>query len=435
MPKEVTLGHLKLRGGLMGARYTPDTNLLINQPFYLQNVSGEIFIPFVVLQELDKLKFDSGVRGFQARQAVRILKQMKDKITYVPDEERVGDNLWIEKNDDKIIASALKNNATLITGDYLVELKAKSFGLEVIAVDEMIHVDSSVDYTGIKEIYFDLSNNEDNIKLADFYENKHSYGNENMVKNQYLSFWDLSKPTFNEDGIVNGYENLDLFKFDGNSLTDVKFKNLKNPFTGTVKPLNIKQKMLFDLLQSKETTVKATFGGFGVGKDFVMISHAIQLLQEQKIKSLVWVRNNVEVKDSNPIGFLPDSMESKLLPFAMPLADHLGGVDGLKQFMLSGKVEIQHMGFLRGRDIKDSIIYVTECENNTKEHIQLLIGRVSKGSQLWVNGDTKQIDDYKFTFNNGVNSIKKLKGQPLYGQVTLDKVERSETAKLSSLLD
>ena len=103
--------------------------------------------------------------------------------------------------------------------------------------------------------------------------------------------------------------------------------------------------------------------------------------------------------------------------------------------MDEGRVEVQHLGFIRGRDIKNSIIYVTECQSNTREHIQLLLGRVGEGSQIWFNGDDQQMDSDKFKNNNGVNTLKKLSGNKLYGQVTMDKTERSKTARLAGLLD
>ena len=112
-----------------------------------------------------------------------------------------------------------------------------------------------------------------------------------------------------------------------------------------------------------------------------MVTHAIQLIKQNKYDKLIWIRNNVEVKDTNPIGFLPNDMKSKLLPFAMPLADHLGGESGLEMFINQGKIEIQHLGFIRGRNITNSIIYCSESENMTKEHIQLLIGRVAEGEK------------------------------------------------------
>lgn len=151
---------------------------------------------------------------------------------------------------------------------------------------------------------------------------------------------------------------------------------------------------------------------------------------------IVYVRNNIEVKNSKPIGHLPGSYNEKLLPFAMPLADHLGGVDGLELMIGHGKIEIVHLGFIRGRDIKNSIIICSEAENMTKEHIQLLLGRVGEGSSLWINGDFKQCDADVFRENSGLmTAVNKLKGHPRFGYVKLLKTERSETAAMADLLD
>ena len=149
-------------------------------------------------------------------------------------------------------------------------------------------------------------------------------------------------------------------------------------------------------------TVKIIAGKFGTGKDFLMCSAAIDLLEHGKFEKIVYVRNNIEVKNSKPIGHLPGSYNEKLLPFAMPLADHLGGVDGLELMIGHGKIEIVHLGFIRGRDIKNSIIICSEAENMTKEHIQLLLGRVGEGSSLWINGDFKQCDADVFRENSGL---------------------------------
>lgn len=120
----------------------------------------------------------------------------------------------------------------------------------------------------------------------------------------------------------------------------------------------------------------------------------------------------------------------------MPLADHLGGVDGLSLMVSHGQIEIVHLGFIRGRDIKNSIIICSESENLTKEHIQLLLGRVGEGSMLWMNGDFKQCDAEVFRRNSGLmTAVNKLKGHPKFGYVKLLKTERSETAAMADLLD
>lgn len=229
---------------------------------------------------------------------------------------------------------------------------------------------------------------------------------------------------------------LELLKYNGEKTAKVPFKAVNSRFLGKVKPRNPQQQLALDLLYDAETSVKVIAGKFGTGKDFLMCSVAVDLLEHNKFDKIVYVRNNIEVKNSKPIGFLPGSYDEKLLPFAMGLADQLGGVDGLSLMISHGQVEIMHLGFIRGRDIKNSIILCSEAENMTKEHIQLLLGRVGEGSTLWLNGDFKQCDSEVFRNNNGLlTAVDKLKGHPRFGYVKLQKTERSETAAMADLLD
>lgn len=268
-------------------------------------------------------------------------------------------------------------------------------------------------------VVYEIENDEE---LARFYENpdENTFG---LLANQYCI-------------LMRNDEIVDKVKWNGSKNVVVSYKSVNNNFMGKVKPRNIQQELSFDMLQNPEITIKVITGNFGTGKDFVMISNAIDMIKANKYEKLIWVRNNIEVRNTNPIGFLPDGLKEKLLPFALPLADHLGGVAGLEIFMNQGKIEIQHLGFIRGRDIKNSIIYCSEAENMTKEHVQLLIGRVGEGSSLWLNGDFKQVDGDVFKTNSGLNIlIDRLKGNKHFGMVRLIKCERSETAALADLLD
>lgn len=229
---------------------------------------------------------------------------------------------------------------------------------------------------------------------------------------------------------------LELMRCTGDKMVKVPYKTINSRFLGKVKPRNTQQQLAIDMLYNSDITVKVIAGKFGTGKDFLMCSAAIDLLEHNKFEKIVYVRNNIEVKNSKPIGYLPGSYNEKLLPFAMPLADHLGGTDGLSLMVGHGQIEIVHLGFIRGRDIKNSIILCSEAENMTKEHIQLLLGRVGEGSALWINGDFKQCDAEVFRQNSGLMAaVDKLKGHPRFGYVKLLKTERSETAAMADLLD
>ena len=260
-------------------------------------------------------------------------------------------------------------------------------------------------------------------ELATMYE--HQENNfAGLVQNQYV--------------IVNRQngEFADALKWNGSSLVRVPFKAINNRYIGKIKPRNIHQQLAVDMLYDAATTVKVLVGKFGTGKDFLMSSVAMDLLDKNRFQKIIYIRNNIEVKNSKPIGYLPGDYNAKLLPFAMPLADHVGGVDGLELLINQGKIEVVHLGFIRGRDIKNSIILCSEAENMTKEHVQLLLGRVGEGSALWLNGDFKQTDADVFSRNSGLmTAIDRLKGHPRFACVKLIRTERSETAAMADLLD
>lgn len=227
----------------------------------------------------------------------------------------------------------------------------------------------------------------------------------------------------------------DTFRREGDTLSPVGFRTVNSAYLGTIKPRNVHQKLAIHMLFS-QNTIKVLTGPFGSGKDLLMCSAAVELLEKERFEKIVYVRNNIEVKDSRPIGFLPGSSDDKLLPFAMPLADHVGGTEGLAHLISHGMIEVTHLGFIRGRDIRNSVILCSEAENMTKQHIQLLIGRVGEGSELWINGDMKQCDGRVFAENSGLmTAVEKLKGHPLFGYVRLMKTERSKTAAMADLLD
>lgn len=275
------------------------------------------------------------------------------------------------------------------------------------------------DYFGYKEI------GSDDDRLSNFYTSVEKSQNIfNSLINEYVYVLDA-------DGNAKDY-----YFWNGSEYIPVPYKMINNDFTGIVKPRNPQQRLVIDLLYNDDITVKIVSGCFGSGKDYLMTSAAIDMVRRGKYNKIMWVRNNIEVKNSKPIGFIPGDTFDKLLPFAMPLADHLGGVDGLQQQIELGQIELEHLGFIRGRDIKNTIIMCSEAENMTKEHVQLLLGRVGEGSALWLNGDYKQTDHKAFADNNGLMvAVNKLKGHPRFGFVKLIKTERSETAAMADLLD
>ena len=262
-------------------------------------------------------------------------------------------------------------------------------------------------------------------KLAAFYNNKELYAELfNLKENQYLLIKD------------NTGEVVDRYCYQNGELRQVMFVKLGGAFTGTIKPRNPEQVCLFDMLKDKTSKVKLVTGRFGSGKTLAMVYAALELIEKGKFDRIVWVRNNVAVKDAPEIGFLPGDDFAKLKPFLGPFLDHAGGEEGVKKLLDEDKLWVIPLGHLRGRSLKNCILLCSECENFTKEHLQLLMGRIDEGSQLWLDGDLKQRDKLIFEKSAGIEKmVSRLTGKKLFAYVHLKKAERSEVAALADELD
>lgn len=229
---------------------------------------------------------------------------------------------------------------------------------------------------------------------------------------------------------------IDKMCYQNNEFRPIKFAVFESPHIGKIKPRNIHQELAFDMLKDRQTTVKLITGTWGTGKSLGLIAAALEAISRGEFDKIIWVRNNVQVKDTDPLGALPGDEISKTLPYLGPMMDHVGGVYGVEQLMAQGQLEVIPLAFLRGRSIRDSIIISSEAENLTKEHIQLLLGRVDNGSNLWMDADLRQRDKTVFEKSAGLETlINRLKGNKLFGYVHLLKSERSETARLADLLN
>lgn len=265
-----------------------------------------------------------------------------------------------------------------------------------------------MDYTG----YTVLNDQE----AAQFY--SHNFDNFHFVENQYIIY------------------SSSVFKYQNNEFIRVDYPTIEGTWIGSIKPRNIEQRAAIDLLLDTRSTIKLVDGTWGTGKTMLLAAAALKGVEEGRFDKIVWIRNNVQVKDTDALGALPGDELDKMLPYLMPLADHCGGIEGLMRLITANQVEVIPLGFLRGRSIRNSVIISSEAENLTKEHIQLLIGRVDEGSNLWLDADIRQRDKASFEKSKGVETlVDRLKGEPLFGYVHLIKSERSETARLADKLN
>jgi len=400
-----------------------DTNVL------LELQSKILDCPFVIssktLEEIEGIKTSdkkSEEVKYKARRVAHLLEENEDKyevfVVTNKNYELLESMLLPVTPDNLILSSAYLYNQNIedivfVTNDINCKIIGRNiFNLTVIKSENTIEDN---EYTGYKDVTMS------DKQMEYFY----GHLNENIYAcdiNEYLIIRNSEKSV------------VDKRKWNGEIFIALSYKQINNDFTGKIKPKNLEQELAFDMIQDNDSTIKVLSGKQGSGKTMLMVAHALQ--QAKKGKKIMWVRNTIEVKDTKPIGYLPADKNSKLAPFAGALADYCGGMEGLNKLIEENIIEIEHLGFLRGRNLVNTCLLINEAGNISKEHLQLLVGRIGEGSSLWLDGDLLQIDSKIFESNNGLESaINNLKGQKLFGFVKLKDCERSETAKLADLLN
>lgn len=383
-----------------------DTNVLLDAPEILDELEG-IILCSSVLEEIDGLKKSENNKvSYQARHANRSIEKNKRKIQFIIKDiyENIPSGWDANKRDNKIVLTALENDASIISNDINVRLKAESLGVHSrgwYPIKEEL-------YTGYKRL---KGNTEFINKL---FEDINNVINVNkFVINEYLILE-------NED-----LNKIDEFRFDGN-----KFVDLKLPPSKIIKGLNPEQRCLLDLLNNKEITICGALGCWGSGKTYLSLKMALYHVQEKgNYSKILAVRE--PVSDSKEIGFLKGTFEEKTENFFKPIQHSLnGGEFEMKALMNSGVLETNIPYFMRGTTYDDTYIVVDEAEDLSEKQLQMIGTRLGKNSAISFCGDYKQAVKNATMDNPLIKMCNKLKGNPKFGCIVLPEDVRSDTSKI-----
>ena len=411
--------------------YLIDTNVLMDFPQVIEELSP-IVISTDVLKELDGLKMNINPDvAFKARRAAVVISHNMDKIKWDSSMEGIGD-----KVDDKLIKLAKRDNLILVTNDVYLKVKAN------IAEAKNKPFGGGEDYSGIS--YWDIDcdangYNEELEKALEFHEVPIALGP--LAENEYVIARNKNSQITRKNGEVT-FEFLHSFVYrDGEFIpltSNYKKTAIKNKCIDRIFPKNDEQACLFDALENRDITIIYAGGKFGTGKSFILNNFALQELENQNIKKIVYVPNNAYTENTIDIGALPGEMLDKVVGQIGPLVD-LVGIDAVHQMIAFDQLEVVPMGSIRGRSFQDSIIIVNEAQNLTEDHIKLLIARCGEGTRIFFDGDFKQTDSSIFRNKNGLKLLLQLRKSPIYSKifatVKLVITERSLTAQASSYLD
>ena len=425
-----------------------DTNVLIHRPdAFLSYRDSLVVIPLWVFEELDNLKRDHAGRGRSARQAIRYINEFSKhgnlqngvklpsggtlKVGLAQD-ARVPKDLVMERMDNKIILCALSyqqsgHDVFFVSKDINARIKASVLGIK--AVDyEKNRVNMEDLFEGIVE--GSLSNE----LLEEFQSSgRMSWDEKILFPNQYVLFHQE----------IDDKKTLHIGRRDENEGLLRYVSSWQEPVMG-VKPLNVKQRIAFDLLLDDSIPLVTLVGKAGTGKTLLAMAAALKKTQEEKHYARVLVSRPI-IPMGQDLGYLPGQKQAKMSHWMQPIFDNLEYIiDSAKQQslksidqLLNNKViEIEAITYIRGRSLPRQYIIIDEAQNLTPHEVKTIVSRAGDGSKVVLTGDPYQIDSpYLDAESNGLTYlVEAFKNQSLAGHVTLAKSERSPLAELATEL-
>lgn len=411
--------------------YLIDTNVLMDFPQVIEELSP-IVITTDVLRELDGLKMNVNQDvAFKARRAAVVISRNMDKVKWDCSMEGIGGNV-----DDKLIKLAKRDNLILVTNDVYLKVKSE------ISDAKSKGYGGGEDYTGVCYWDIDCDENGFNEELTRAIENHEMPSTLGpLAENEYVIARNKNSTITKKNG-EQTFEFLHSFVYRDGELkpltNNYQKKCIRNQCIDKIFPRNAEQACLFDILDNRDISIVYAGGKFGTGKSFILNNFALQELESEKIKKIVYVPNNAFTENTIDLGALPGEMIDKVIGQIGPLVD-LVGIDAINRMMAFEQLEVVPMGFIRGRSFQDAIIIVNEAQNLTEDHIKLLIARCGEGTRIFFDGDYKQADSHIFRNKNGLKLLMNLRKSPVFSKifaaVKMVITERSLTAQASSYLD
>lgn len=431
--------------------YVLDTSVCLTSANSLYSFkNSDIIIPIKVLEEIDGHKKRQDVVGANARQTIRILDSLRQKGS-LADGVRLGKGKGIvkvinsvsselmppemnrEQADNKIISCAL--NLINIEKDKKVILVSRDINMRVIANSlnitaedfEAEHVleDSSKLYTGTRDLLID-----DEV-IDRFYAGEEIHLDKLQLKGLYANQFVKLISNSNEKKTA-------LSRFTHEQAPLLQIRQSKHPLWG-VTPRNTEQRYALDLLLDPSVPVVSLVGRAGSGKSLLALCGGLeQVIGRDKRYTRMIVSKPVH-SVGKEIGFLPGTLEEKMLPWLKPIQDNLQFLMGndkgmMEDYMNRGIIEVEAISYIRGRSIANSYMIIEECQNLTQHEIKTIITRVGENTKIVLTGDVEQIDNaYIDETSNGLsNVVEKFKPSLLAGHVLMQKGERSLVATLAS---
>ncbi len=451
-----------------------DTNVLMHDPMCLFRFEEhDIFLPMIVLEELDGHKKGMTEVARNARQTSRTLDALagaknadiaKGLKLDTTGHRESGGCLFFQtkpldytlpvslpqgKADNQIlgVVEALRKEyapreVVLVSKDINMRVKARALGL---ATDDYQNdktlEDGDLLYSGVLALPLDFWTRQSKT-VESWQQGSHTFYRitgpivGSMLINQFAYFEAPGEPPL--------YARVTEIRDETAVLKTLKdYNHVKNSIWG-VTTRNREQNFAMNLLMDPDVDFVTLAGTAGTGKTLMALAAGLtQVLDDRRYTEIIMTRATVSVGED--IGFLPGTEEEKMGPWMGALDDNLevlGKSDSgsgewgraATNELIRSRIKVKSMNFMRGRTFLNKYVIIDEAQNLTPKQMKTLITRAGPGTKIVCMGNLAQIDTpYLTEGSSGMTyAVDRFKGWPHGGHITLARGERSRLADFAS---
>lgn len=435
----------------MSKTFVLDTNVLLFDPLSIFKFDeNKVFIPLIVVEEVDRFKKDQNENGRNARHFSRLVDDLRKKgsvadgvkmdnggtlvISIDLKPKTAADVIDLTLPDNKILASAIAlkeagGETILVSKDINLRLKADIFGIVAedygkkdVSLDEIytgqrLHEVSPEDVSAFEKDRF-LAIDDEFAKMQSIYPNEYlivcEKGND---RRRALGRYNKAKK-----GVV-------------------PLIPLREGVWG-IYPKNMEQQFALDALLNEEIKLVTLVGKAGTGKTLLAIAAGLEMTIGREKYNRLLVSRPVQPMGKD-IGFLPGDVNEKLGPWMQPIFDNMDflfgvhrgpGTANYDELINEGLLHIEPLTYIRGRSIAGQYLIVDEAQNLSPHEVKTIITRAGEGTKIVLTGDCQQIDSpYLDEVNNGlIYCLDRLKSEDIVSHTILKVGERSALSEVAS---